>query len=562
LRGTNPGGTTFFYSLAGSTRLICSIKVYSGISQFASETVNGIQVTQCDGSTSPVYGLSDGTATTFTTTVNDPIVYVNGRSGGGIDAIQFTTLSNNQSPLIGGTGGAYFSTYLGKGLVALSGYAIPNDQLYSVYFIYRCENCLSGFYGNNIAGPGTDGFDSSVDGLAGPICSITVYSAQYVAGIQLTSCSGTVSPLYGSTASLSGQTFTTVETDPIVQVYISNGGLVTGVIDALRFETLAGVSSSRYGGNGGGPSLVQLGPGGLQGMVGYVNTLGNGWVIGLQFSYICGTPNITYSGAYTFYTYTYGDTALQFPSDKSVEVLIVAGGGGGGYGFGIFEGAGAGGAGGVGFGSINLEANTVYTVSVGAGGPAGSVIGAQILSGNGAQSSITSPDLSLNEVAFGGGLGGSCIDTGGAGGGGQAGGNGGSGGGGCARDANTGYGVATRGSGTLLQYKGSDGQPGALNGGGGSGGGAEEVGSSGSEAGGGNGGLGYTWFYDLKRYGGGGGGGGGGSGKGDTPGGSGGSGGGGDGGDSTRFAVEGTANTGACLDHSIFFVVRIGVREY
>jgi len=239
-------------------------------------------------------------------------------------------------------------------------------------------------------------------------------------------------------------------------------------------------------------------------------------------------------GPYFVYNFTTANTTtIQFPYNVTAEVLIVAGGGGSGRGVVAVEGAGGGGGGGVGVGTLFFRANSIYTITVGAGGPPAN-LDTPVLATKGGFSRIAGPGVS--ETAYGGGFGGSGIQDRG-----QAGGPGGSGGGGCAAWANPGFGTAIKGSGTLTYY-GNDGAPGRHNFAGGGGGGATGVGGAGSDTVGGDGGAGYTWDFTGETYGGGGGGGGG-----FAPpqnGGQGGSGGGGAGGSSSQAAVSGAANTG------------------
>jgi len=557
--------------LSGSTRLACVVTIYS------TSTVNGIRLTQCNGSMSAVYGSNQGTVTTFTTTEDDPITYINGWAGSQIDAIQFTTLSGVQSPLIGEAGGNTFSDHLGQGLVSFKGYETLYTQIYSLQFEYRCENCVSDLYGTNRA----DGFDTGFDGLRGLICNITVFAEASVFGLQLTSCNGTVSPLYGPNVTASGPitpaTFSTDASDPIVIVTVRAGFY----IDGIQFQTKSGVSSPFYGSSTGGtPYTVFLGEG-LVGMLGFETSIQDvnfDRIYGVQFSFICATtsaptlapsqaptsqpslaptriptpqptPGQQVIGPYTLYSFTDPVTStIIFPNDVFAEVLLVAGGGGGGYGIGGIEGAGGGGAGAVGIGTLYFLANTAYTVTVGNGGAAGTVgtEGGQfgdrskrVLATDGGFTQITGPGIS--EIAFGGGYGGSNIQEAG-----QGGGNGGSGGGGAAGWLNTGYGLATGGGIGAFTYYGNDGAPGANGGGGGAGGGACVVGESGfvPPQGGGRGGDGLTWVVTSQSYGGGGGGGGAGGDYQNTPRGPGGLGGGGDGAQFNMTAGNGTDNTG------------------
>ena len=115
----------------------------------------------------------------------------------------------------------------------------------------------------------------------------------------------------------------------------------------------------------------------------------------------------------------------------------------------IINDSGGGGGGGVGVGQLSFQANTVYTVTVGAGGQ----------SSGGFNSAITGG--SISETAFGGGA---------------AGASGGSSGGGSGLQQTRNTIPATQGSGTNLTYYGGvGGVPTAWNTGAGSGGGGKLV---------------------------------------------------------------------------------------
>jgi len=107
---------------------------------------------------------------------------------------------------------------------------------------------------------------------------------------------------------------------------------------------------------------------------------------------------ITYSGGYTYHTFTSDDTfTLTAPTSLEVEVLVVGGGGGGGHGY-I---GGGGGAGGVVVTVLTVSGSS--SVVVGAGGAGGS-------SGNGTDGSSSS---FFGVTAVGGG-GGGAFNTAGA----------------------------------------------------------------------------------------------------------------------------------------------------
>ena len=275
-----------------------------------------------------------------------------------------------------------------------------------------------------------------------------------------------------------------------------------------------------------------------------------------------GSPTISDFSGYSNYnkivTFTVSGS-IAFTKPVTASVLIVGGGGGGGYGLDNREAGGAGGAGGVGVGTLIFAAGITYNISIGRGGNGG-INSSLSVATSGTNTTITGG--SINEIAYGGGFGGSMLSNSG-----QGGGNGGSGGG-----SNNGWGNNTvghtndpsttasgniynntsniaSGSGTFTYY-GNQGAPG--NGPGGGGGGAMSTGTqplSGSSPGG-SGGNGYTWVVNNSIYGGGGGGGGDGTAYGGQPsgtvGGSGGTGGGAPGGSVSVYgsSINGIPNTG------------------
>ena len=253
----------------------------------------------------------------------------------------------------------------------------------------------------------------------------------------------------------------------------------------------------------------------------------------------------------------YGTQSLD-PLSYTVDFLVVAGGGGGGGGGGA-GGSGGGGAGGYrnsfstetsgGGGTSETEltfnAGTVYTITVGAGGAAGT--GSGVRGSVGVDSSIAGTGITT------------ITSTGGGGGGCRVGNSdgiaGGAGGGAGNRLSSSGSGTA--GSGTANQgfAGGANSVNTGSNGGGAGGGGASAVGVtiSGTQGAGSNGGAGYSSSITgsaVSRAGGGGGGGE------AAAGGTGGTGGGGAGGgtSSANPAVAGTANTGGggggCANYS------------
>lgn len=238
--------------------------------------------------------------------------------------------------------------------------------------------------------------------------------------------------------------------------------------------------------------------------------------------YATGGDSILFDGTYWIHTFLSSGT---FTPKKSLtcDYLVIAGGGSGGGGAGGV-GAGGGGAGGyktsIGGSALTLNANTGYTVTIGAGG-AGQTAGST--NGNNGSNSVFSTITST-----GGGYGGGYNN--------QQGGNGGSGGGGGSA------GGASGGTGTTGE--GSNGGSGSTGGGqpyrGGGGGGAGAAGATGDASGNGGAGLASSITgSSVTRAGGGGG-------AGNLAGGAGGSGGGGAGATgSGANGVAGTANTGS-----------------
>jgi hypothetical protein len=176
---------------------------------------------------------------------------------------------------------------------------------------------------------------------------------------------------------------------------------------------------------------------------------------------------VTTSGANTIHTFTTSGT-LSPLSTLSASYLIVAGGGGGGNGY-----AGGGGAGGLLSGSgVTIDTNSIYLVTVGAGGNG---CNQTLNSGtNGTNSSFSM----VSTAAVGGGFGGNNGGT-------TNGASGGSGGGG-------GGGVYPGGTGTSGQGNAGGSSGGSPNFGGGGGGGAGAVGATGTTTAGGNGGNGVA----------------------------------------------------------------------
>lgn len=250
-------------------------------------------------------------------------------------------------------------------------------------------------------------------------------------------------------------------------------------------------------------NFVTLSTAGVSAMLIYSDS-GQGWVSG--------------------YSDTDTDSAITYPS-YTVDVLVVAGGGGGTRG----TGTGGCGAGGYLEGTMSLEKNTSYTVTIGAGGARAA--SANLLGNNGSNTVFN------GATALGGGYGalnggGQGSNGGSGGGGGGAGVNGSGRAGGDSTQTNsgglTGYGNDGSDSYNYSSYTGSGG------------GGAGAAGNANSGTTGGAGGAGRTWSVDSTTYAGGGGGG--------TESGTAGSGGSGGGGNGSVYnngsSKSGTANTG------------------
>jgi len=297
----------------------------------------------------------------------------------------------------------------------------------------------------------------------------------------------------------------------------------------------AGTASGGTGGGGTGGntnSLIQatngtanLGGGGGGGE--YNSYGGNGGSGVVIISYVgaqqFGGGVVTSVGGNTIHTFTTSGTLSPLNS-LTANFLVVAGGGGGG------GGNGGGGAGGLLSGSgLTLDTNSIYAVTVGAGGTAAGASAG----GNGGNSSFSM----VSTTAVGGGGGGYQGGT-------TTGASGGSGGGGSY------VGSAAGGTGTAGQgNNGGSGIFAAVQYGGGGGGGANAVGANGTSTAGGNGGSGLQnpitgsttgelsgGIYYLA--------GGGGGGANTASAGTGGLGGGGAGGINSGVGTAGTPNTG------------------
>jgi len=217
--------------------------------------------------------------------------------------------------------------------------------------------------------------------------------------------------------------------------------------------------TANTGGGGGGPVSVNAGT--------FLNG-GNGGsgvvIISYPGAQQFGGGVVTSSGGNTIHTFTTSGT-LSPLNALTASYLIVAGGAGGGSGDG-----GGGGAGGMQTGSgLTIDTNSIYAVTVGAGGAA-------ILSNPGTNGGNSSFSL-VSTASVGGGTGGTSGNgsTGGSGGGGGA----------------AGSGTTSGGAGTTSQGNaGGTGAGVAANRGAGGGGGAGATGGNGTGSGGGIGGAG------------------------------------------------------------------------
>jgi hypothetical protein len=198
-----------------------------------------------------------------------------------------------------------------------------------------------------------------------------------------------------------------------------------------------------------------------------------------------------------------GTNNFQLSASATVGLLLVGGGGAGGStDANIYEGAGAGGAGGLTRGTLTLNGNTTYTVSIGSGGAPAAVSASSNNAQNGGNTTLTG--TGVGETAIGGGRGGQSLTTGTAAQrtAPQTGGSGGNGGG-----CTVSYYVGAAGTTTTSQancstttntksltwvgYNGGTGSYGTGGGIGGGGGGHGGAGANGSSAG--LGGAGYNF---------------------------------------------------------------------
>ena len=331
-------------------------------------------------------------------------------------------------------------------------------------------------------------------GTAGPGASLDVLASTVTAnGFSVRS--GLAGDVYGLSVSTSGNVGIGT-TNPAAKLHIAGTGAI--IIPS-------GTTAER-------PVSAATGMMRLNTTTGKLEYYYSGWCGVGAVSAIGGT--VTDISGFRIHVFTNTDTFTVI-NGGNVEVLVVAGGGGGGS-----SNGGGGGGGGLIYNSAYSVTNQAMTVTVGAGGTAGTFT---VRGGNGGNSifgTLTAAGGGGGASENGGGADGSSGGSGGGGNGYQSG--GGAGGGASAGQGNAG-GSGTRGS----TYHA------------GGGGGAGTAGVSGNDAQVGNGGAGLTYSISglSVDYAGGGGGGAVGA-----PFGSGGIGGGGAGGG--HIAVSGTANTG------------------
>ena len=238
------------------------------------------------------------------------------------------------------------------------------------------------------------------------------------------------------------------------------GGLGGGAIGGSNNQPTPG--SANTGGGGGGDDNGAGSPNPPP------NHGGSGIVI---ISYAApqkfGGGVVTTSGSNVIHTFTTSGTLTPI-SSLSASYLIVAGGGGGGFNY----GAGGGGGGLLSGSGVTIDTNSIYLVTVGAGG-----LGATS-SGRGSSGSNSSFSIVTTSVVGGGGGGGNTATTGASGGSGGGGGGNGSG-------AVGGSATSGQGNNGGSSFSGS---PGAAGGGGGAG----AVGGTGTSGVGGVGGAGAS----------------------------------------------------------------------
>jgi len=377
---------------------------------------------------------------------------ISGPSGGGINGSngsnsQFGTLTASVG---GGAGGGYAAPVAGSagGSGGGGGYSDPIG---------------SALGGAGTSGQGNAGGSGSIGGAGGGGASAAGSNGGGSGSAGVGGAGGN-----GTASSISGASVT----------YAGGGGGGNGDARTGGSGGAGGTGGGGAGGTGvlstGAAGTANLGGGGGGGGSGSGTNYGGGGqggsgvvIISYPSPQKFGGGVVTSSGGNTIHTFTTSGT-LSPLSSLTASYLIVAGGGGGGTGgLNVYNG-GAGGAGGLLTGSgLVIDTNSIYAVTVGAGG-ATNVVGS-----NSAFNAYTS---------IGGG-------QGATGSGGATGGSGGSGGGGASHTGGgSNFGTGTSGQGNNGGSGSSSGAGGVYGSGGG--GGASAVGSNGTSSVGGNGGAG------------------------------------------------------------------------
>jgi hypothetical protein len=371
----------------------------------------------------------------------------------------------------------------------------------------------------NAGGTGNVGSGSNVQAAGGGGGGASAVGANASVAVGGNGGAGTASSISGSSVTYAGGGGGGVESGTA-----GTGGSGGGGNGQLGTGTAAAAGTANTGGGGGGSGYNASGGQGGSGVV----------IISYVGAQQFGGGIVTSSGGSTIHTFQTSGT-LSPLSSLTANFLVIAGGGGGG---GTSAGGGAGGyrtsAGTSGGGAsaestLTIDTNSIYLVTVGAGGAPGATTG--VSGANGTNSAF------LNITSIGGGYG-----SGNTGGTAAIGGTGGSGGGSHRSAANGGVaGAGTAGQG-FAGGLGADGVFVYTAAGGG--GGAAQVGATTSNttgAAGGNGVASSITGTSVTRAGGGGGG----TNSSGALGGSGGSGGGGKGSDANTYnATAGEANTG------------------
>ena len=342
-------------------------------------------------------------------------------------------------------------------------------------------------------------------------------------GASAVGVNGNVSTTYGTAGAGGAGTANSISGSSVT--YAGGGG---GGNRTVATPGAGGAGGAGGGGAGGGPSpgtgtevgaagTANLGGGGGGGANAGGGGRGGSGIVIISYAGAqkFGGGVVTSSGGNTIHTFTTSGTLVPV-TPISASYLVVAGGGGGGYDIGA--GAGAGGL--LSGSGLTLDANSIYTVTVGSGGARAT---SAVVGSNGTNSVFSA----ISTAAVGGGGGASNGGT-------YNGSSGGSGGGGAI--------TGTGGAGTSGQGNAGGNAGGGIGGGGG--GGAGAVGATGTALQAGAGGAGSTSSISGSSVTYAGGGGAGGYGAVSLVAGAGGSGGGGAGGGTGAAGTAGTVNTG------------------